>query len=194
MKTCVKCKFTKDKSDFHKDQRRHDGLFPYCKDCRRPKNPTRRAKSDGIWYHNKGYILVKDESHPMSQKNGFVYEHRKNFYDEHFGKELSCEICGADWSWRTYYDHIDHIDENKSNNDISNLRPLCNGCNIKRTKKNNSKRKNATLIEYMGEKLIAEDWARKPFVNVTGYNIRHRIKAGWSVEDAINKPQRKKAK
>ena len=193
MKTCVKCKCTKDKSDFHKDQRRKDGLFPYCKECRRPKNPKRRSKVD-VLYHSKGYILVRCESHPMAQKNGYVYEHRKNFYDEHFGKQLSCEICGADWLWRTYYDHIDHIDENKSNNHISNLRALCNSCNVKRTKVNNLERAGANIVEYKGVRMAVSDWARQDFVKVEHYTIRLRLKNGWSVHDALTKPSRKKPK
>ncbi len=35
MKTCVKCNSEKDNSLFHKDNLRPDGLFPYCKECRR---------------------------------------------------------------------------------------------------------------------------------------------------------------
>lgn len=191
MKICVKCNCKKESSEFHKDQRRKDGLFPYCKECRRPKNPKKRRGVD-TWYHSKGYILVRCESHPMAQKNGYVYEHRKNFYDENFGKKLNCEFCGADWSWRLYYDHIDHIDENKSNNDISKLRALCNSCNTKRTKKDNSKRLGAKLITYNGREMSVSDWAREEFVKVEDYNIRMRLKAGWSVEDALTKPTRNK--
>lgn len=193
MKLCIKCKIEKENSDFHKDKRRKDLLFPYCKDCRRPKNTKRRPKTD-IWYHSKGYILVRCESHPMAQKNGYVYEHRKNFYDEHHGRELSCEFCGAEWKWRAYYDHIDHIDENKSNNHISNLRALCNSCNVKRTKVDNLSRAGANIVEYNGVRLAVCDWARQDFVKVEHHIIRQRIKAGWSIHDALTRPKRKKAK
>lgn len=35
MKTCVRCETTKNETEFNKDRKRPDGLYPYCKDCRR---------------------------------------------------------------------------------------------------------------------------------------------------------------
>lgn len=34
-KHCIKCDDTKPTTQFHLDKRRNDGLFPWCKDCRR---------------------------------------------------------------------------------------------------------------------------------------------------------------
>lgn len=192
MKTCVKCKCTKDKSDFHKDQRRPDGLFPYCKKCR--VKPKKERKKSYRINHSNGYTMVRCESHPLAQVNGFVYEHRKVFYDNNHMKDLSCEFCGADWSFRPYYDHVDHIDENKKNNDLSNLRALCNSCNVSRTKVDRATYKNAKPITYKGESLTAADWARRDFVKVEHFTIRQRLKDGWSVHDALTKPSRKKPK
>ncbi len=140
MKTCVKCKTLKSPEKFHKDKIRPDGLFPYCKECRRiarkPRSKVYRRT------HSSGYILLNIPDHPLVQKNGYVYEHRYVFYSKFAGMDLKCQKCGVDWLWRTYRDHIDHIDKNKSNNDISNLRPLCNYCNVSRTLK---KRKSFNL-------------------------------------------------
>lgn len=41
MKICVKCRSSKDLNEFHKDNRRPDGHFPYCKKCRLiPRKPS----------------------------------------------------------------------------------------------------------------------------------------------------------
>ena len=81
-----------------------------------------------------GYIKVLAEGHKLSDKHGYVYEHRLVLFNKYGDSELACEKCGARWLWRPYMDHVDHIDKNKQNNKASNLRPLCNGCNTKRTK------------------------------------------------------------
>ena len=128
---------------------------------------------------------------PLSASNGYIYEHRFVFHDKFKGKELSCVKCGADWLWRTYLDHIDHVDKDKSNNSISNLRPLCNSCNVQRTRKIKSEAKNAIPITYSGKTLTASEWAREDGVNVSGYLIRYRIKAGWSVYDSLFKRSQK---
>lgn len=38
MKTCYKCKCTKQKIEFHKDRTKHDGLEGICKACTKIKN------------------------------------------------------------------------------------------------------------------------------------------------------------
>lgn len=38
MKTCYKCKCTKEKLEFHKDKSKHDGLEGLCKECTKIKN------------------------------------------------------------------------------------------------------------------------------------------------------------
>lgn len=41
MKICAKCKESKSPKEFHKDKIRPDGLFPYCKFCRKiPRKPA----------------------------------------------------------------------------------------------------------------------------------------------------------
>lgn len=155
MKVCFKCKIEKSEDDFHKDNARKDGLFPYCRECRGVK----RKKQPRVFrrIHSKGYILLDYPEHPLSQSNGYVYEHRLVFHNYFKGEKLKCEKCGADWLWRTYFDHIDHIDEDKSNNDISNLRPLCNSCNVQRTKRIQSEAKGRVPITYNSKTLTANE-------------------------------------
>lgn len=48
VKICVKCGSEKDNSSFHKDNLRPDGLFPYCKDCRRVSKKPRILRSADV--------------------------------------------------------------------------------------------------------------------------------------------------
>lgn len=57
MKVCSKCKVEKELTDFNKDKRREDGLFPQCRDCKK--------KGDGDSY------LKNKEKRIKSAKNGF---------------------------------------------------------------------------------------------------------------------------
>ena len=43
-KHCAKCGQRKDRSDFHVDKRRRDGLYPWCKPCRRDYYGQTRLK------------------------------------------------------------------------------------------------------------------------------------------------------
>ena len=141
-----------------------------------------------------GYIKVLAEGHKLSDKHGYVYEHRLVLFNKYGDSELACEKCGARWLWRPYMDHVDHIDKNKQNNKASNLRPLCNGCNTKRTKIDYTKVKGTIPITAFGKTMVAEEWARQDICTVSGYVVRNRIKAGWDAEKAITKPSRKASK
>jgi len=55
MKTCRKCNAEKPSSEFHKDKRRPDGLFPYCKICR--IKPKKKRKTRPISEVLSNYII-----------------------------------------------------------------------------------------------------------------------------------------
>lgn len=133
-----------------------------------------------------GYHSIYEPEHCLAQKNGYVYEHRFNLFNEK-GRSISkCELCNSPWSWDDIYNsHVDHIDEDKSNNKPINLRPLCNSCNTKRTKVDYSKLNGFTSISLNGKTMTATEWSRQPGVEVTRSTIVSRISKGWSVEDAI---------
>jgi len=77
----------------------------------------------------KGYQAIYEPDHILSQKNGYVYEHRFVMYSV-FGDNLpDCALCGKECNWDLYTTHIDHIDEDVTNNKPDNLRSLCNACN-----------------------------------------------------------------
>ena len=101
-------------------------------------NTTELTKQRNYRTHNKaGYQMLYEPGHPLSMANNYVYEHRKIIYDKYGTNLPSCESCGKPTNWETC--HIDHIDNDVKNNDISNLRPLCRGCNTKRTKRRTKK-------------------------------------------------------
>ena len=186
MKQCYKCKEIKELSEFHKDMRRRDGLFPYCRKCRTKTGKPRTRKER--YNHSNGYILLSKPGHPLAQKGGYLYEHRYVVYKK-YGNDLpNCELCGKQTSWEPYTTHIDHIDKNKSNNDISNLRVLCNACNSRRDLKPSYTRSGTIPITYFDLTLTASEWAKFSFVQVSGNCVRHRIRRGYSPEMALIAP------
>jgi len=66
-----------------------------------------------------GYQKLHEPLHKLSDKDGYVYEHRMVYFDS--GKQVAnCEICGTNIDWKIL--HIDHINKDGSDNRIANLR------------------------------------------------------------------------
>lgn len=139
----------------------------------------------------KGYQLLFEPNHVLSQSGGYVYEHRYVLYNYRGIFIKNCDKCGKDWSWDDIYkSHVDHIDEDVTNNNIHNLRPLCNACNTSRGKKPCHELDHCHAIEYKGVTKTPSAWSRESFVSVCGHSIKRRIDSGWTVEDALKKPSR----
>ena len=130
-----------------------------------------------------GYQKLYEPDHPLAEKGGDVYEHRFIVYN-HYGETLpDCEICGKPTNWETC--HIDHIDCDVTNNNISNLRPLCNACNTRRDYPDFHSIKGRLAVTFDGITQTPTEWARDSRINVCGGQIKRRIDAGMSVEDAL---------
>ena len=139
-----------------------------------------------------GYKKIYLPDHPLSDKGGYVFEHRYFLFEKIGFGSHSCAMCGKPWSWKGKSDHVDHINEDRLDNSISNLRPLCNPCNSRRNRIPEHKCKNKSSITLFGETKTAEEWGRDQRVEVSGYNLRQRLKAGWNIEKAISTPLRKR--
>ena len=113
-KVCPKCGVKKERSEFHKDKNRNDGLAGFCKKCLVAKNKKWRENNPDkvkdymasrIWYKRKiNYGLTKEK----------FFEMIKN-------QDSKCAICKAGIDERC---HVDH------NHDTGQVRGLlCNNCN-----------------------------------------------------------------
>lgn len=70
-KLCSRCKQTKDSDQFPKDKTRPDGLFSWCKQC---KKEAKQKDKDHVKEYNKKY---KDEHKDE------ISDYRKQYYQEH---------------------------------------------------------------------------------------------------------------
>lgn len=161
---------------------------------RRMRNGTfnrKETKYDKQGYHNhsNGYRLLKIPGHPLARDNGQIFEHRAVVFDKYGWNLTPCEFCGAESGWFTRKTHIDHIDENRANNHPSNLRILCNPCNVSRTKKIHHSYDHCMAVTVNGITKTPTEWARDPDVLVTAATIRHRLKAGYTPYDALYAPK-----
>lgn len=91
---------------------------------------------------NSGYALIRVPSHPLAQPTtGQVLQHRFVLYNE-LGPELQeCAYCSTQVTWTPTPGYkrlfVDHVDGKRHNNQIENLRPACQSCNIKKAKRGN---------------------------------------------------------
>lgn len=89
-----------------------------------------------------GYVLMSAVDHPLSDKQGLVYQHRKVLYDALGPGPQECWWCEEQIAWNIGDRRmtrgtikkivVDHLDGDKQNNDLSNLVPSCHWCNVYR--------------------------------------------------------------
>lgn len=111
-----------------------------CNSCYYRKRRT-GTLNKRVWSYRSlsehGYVVLRDKEHPLSTKDGLLYEHRKVLYDAIGPGEHSCYWCGTRVKWikgRCVRGSLvpDHLDGDKQNNERSNLVPACNKCNATR--------------------------------------------------------------
>lgn len=128
-----------------------------------------------------GYVRVCQPTHPLADKQGYVFEHRAVAWDARNGVCGSCELCEKPEAWETC--HVDHCDDDRQNNDPGNVRVLCRGCNVMRGHTATSM--GSTLLTVNGITLPPNAWVRQPGVCVSGTTIRRRKRLGATDEEAI---------
>lgn len=151
---------------------------------------TELIKKEARYFDGQGYVVLIKKGHPLACKDGNIREHRFVAYEKYKNTELRCELCGKKLTWSTA--HVDHKDECKQNNNPENLRILCRGCNVMRTHVKKPKYMAACnyAITFGGITLTAAEWARQEKVTVAASTIVLRLKAGWSVENALYEPSK----
>jgi len=139
-----------------------------------------------------GYQFLHEPDHILADDRGYVAEHRFVLFGKFEYSLCQCELCGRPWGWHSGSgSHVDHIDEDITNNSPCNLRPLCSGCNTRRSRKPEHEYDHVKGIEYKGVTMSAGDWAKQDFVPVKYHTIRNRLRAGWDIEKALTKPSQK---
>ncbi len=133
--------------------------------------------------HTGGYVLVYDKHHPLSDKGGYVYEHRKVLYDA--SPEMICFHCGNAETWGSC--HVDHLDDSKTNNNLSNLVISCPQCNqargmIKMAETMRAKHRKHT---HAGITLCISEWADR--LGITHQSVIWRLKHWKNREDIFTK-------
>lgn len=136
--------------------------------------------------HSGGYIIERVEQHPLetSGNPGFVYQHRRVFYDAKGEGPFNCHVCDEKIGWDNM--HVDHLDDDVQNNDIANLAPACPTCNQwrGRAKMIEKKRAAGRLLTAFGKTQCLTEWARE--VGVQPQSIAYRIRSGWPLERALS--------
>ncbi len=128
-----------------------------------------------------GYEKLYEPEHQLANSDGYVYEHRKVFFEQIDSNPDSCEMCGNPVDWSTC--HIDHKDNDKSHNLKENLRCLCRACNVFRAHTSTSM--GARFLTHDGKTMTAGSWSRQPGVNVCGGTITRRKQMGMSDHQAL---------
>lgn len=144
-----------------------------------------KRQSSLRYKHSAGYVLLHLPFHPLADSKGNVFEHRVRMYEKYGENIPSCELCNKPTNWRSRNTHVDHIDCYKANNDPSNLRILCNGCNVRRVEKVHHLYDHCTAITIGDLTMTANEWSKRPDVVVSNTCIHHRLKRGMSHYDAV---------
>ena len=144
------------------------------------------TKRKGRTITSNGYYVVYEKSHPLSDKYGRLYEHRKIVYDEK--RRMICGYCNIKLSIDTF--HVDHINRDKSDNSSNNLIVTCQQCNNKRERERstNTLRNRYRKYSFNGLTLSAIEWAEK--LGIERNCFKWRIKNWGECERTFTEPKK----
>ena len=113
MKRCPHCKLTLPAKDFHKANKRPDGLAGYCKRC--------TSEKQKLWYQAN---RDKQAVHSRRGKLKYKYGITEDDYDAMlFAQGGGCAICSEPRDGRRL-----HIDHDHNSGHVRGI--LCHACNI----------------------------------------------------------------
>jgi hypothetical protein len=83
-----------------------------------------------------GYVVVRDAAHPLADRRGNVYEHRKVLFESIGPGVHSCAWCRKPIAWQAGSGvarlEVDHFNADRLDNHPANLLPSCHQCNAMR--------------------------------------------------------------
>ena len=146
-----------------------------------------RARSERSLYMDKRLWKIWSSMHERC-------ELKSHAHFKHYGGRGIC-VCDewgdylpfAKWARKNGYSEgltIDRIDVN------GNYEP--NNCRWVTMKEQQNKRRNNHVVEYKGEQYTLSQLAEKTGIGKT--TLRERLKLGWSIEDTVEKPVRKRTR
>lgn len=114
-KRCSLCKEEKNTDHYHKDGSRYDGVYPYCKPCR--KEFTKRS-----YYDNP----KRQRERAIKYCYGITWEELKEMAVE---QAYACKICNVDFkeNFINYNHRHIHVDHCHNTGEVRGI--LCQPCN-----------------------------------------------------------------
>jgi 5-methylcytosine-specific restriction endonuclease McrA len=169
----------------------------YIQDYRLRTGRAKRKMSDIVkpvgstQLQTKGYMREKVEASHYLSNNGkqlWPYQHRVRLF-EAYGMDISCAICSIRLTWDKAVG--DHLDKNTTNNNLSNLRILCQPCNvlIERDRIKKTHRSKGRMLTYKGQTLCFTEWAEK--IGISRASLQYRLTQGWEDDRIFQTPRGK---
>jgi len=164
---------------------------PYCEKhyMRFYRNgKTDKKISASVREHSHGYVLEPANGHFLARGSSHAYQHRLVYHKVHGNGPFLCHWCALSVTWDDM--HVDHLDDDRKNNEASNLVASCPECNQKRGQhKIQNTWRSKIGIHALGMVKTMNEWAA--YAGISRQSILHRLKSGWSFEDAVTKPRGK---